>query len=159
MGKYRVLTGTAPFRFGEGLLWILQEYLLFCICCSKIPYTFRQIQSVQETVVISIVCITPRTGSFPFSPGSHSTAALHRRNASLFYTACVIHGQHAAACPNLPGQELILFTVKVKGDWLNRVAFQRAHTPLYKGLEQSSLWPQRKAGKIILKIVFQFRLE
>ena len=41
MGKYRVLTGTAPFRFGEGLLWILQEYLLFCICCSKIPYTFR----------------------------------------------------------------------------------------------------------------------
>ena len=142
MGKYRVLTGTAPFRFGEGLLWILQEYLLFCICCSKIPYTFRQIQSVQETVVISIVCITPRTGSFPFSPGSHSTAALHRRNASLFYTACVIHGQHAAACPNLSGQELligirkgllikrgtgkeplqgsdILFTGKVKGDWLN----------------------------------------
>ena len=30
-----------------------------CICCSKIPYTFRQIQSVQETVVISIVCIKP----------------------------------------------------------------------------------------------------
>ena len=107
----------------------------------------------------TILCITPRTGSFPFSPGSHSTAALHRRNASLFYTACVIHGQHAAACPNLPGQELILFTVKVKGDWLNRFAFQRAHKPLYKGLEQSSLWPQRKAGKIILKIVFQFRLE
>ena len=27
---------------------------------------------------------TPRTGSFPFSPGSQSTAVLHRRNASLF---------------------------------------------------------------------------
>ena len=60
----------------------------------------------------------------------------------FFYKACVTHGQHAAACPNLSGQELligirkgllikrgtgkellqgsdILFTGKVKGDWLN----------------------------------------
>ncbi|ARE65102.1 hypothetical protein ADH76_14135 [Enterocloster clostridioformis] len=61
-----MLTGTAPFRFGEGLLRILQEYLLFCIGCRKIPYTFRQLQSVQETVVISIGCITPP----PTGPGT-----------------------------------------------------------------------------------------
>ena len=45
---------------GSGPLPLLPALsLLFCICCGKIPYTFRQIQSVQETVVISIVCIKP----------------------------------------------------------------------------------------------------
>ena len=98
------------------------------------------------------------------------------------YFCRVICVNDAAACPNLPGQELlvgiqkgllikrgtgkellqgsdILFTGKVKGNWLNRFAFQRAQKPLYKSLEQPSLWLLGKTGKIILKIVFQFRLE
>ena len=59
MGKYRVLREMSPFHFGEGPLRIRQDYLLFCVGCRKMPYTFRQIQCVQETVVISIGRVTP----------------------------------------------------------------------------------------------------
>ena len=252
MRKHRVLSGTSPFRFGEKLLWILQEYLFLCIGCSKIPYPFRQLQTIQKNVVISIGRITPYPldlepatpnhlvahalgylvfGSKCFSfrdmalltqlriilaepflgkvafiihkPKSfvtgigkeHSGLAVFRfpqaatvlplytgRMLPFFYKACVIHRQHAAACPNLPGQKFlvgiqkgllikrrtgkellqgpdILFTGKVKGDWLNGFTFQRAQKSLYKGLEPPSLWLLGKAGKIILKIVFQFCLE
>ena len=53
-----MLSAASPAPRGDTLLGLFQKDQLLAVRCRKIPYLFREVQAVQEGVVVPLSCVT-----------------------------------------------------------------------------------------------------